>query len=88
MSDTEKDVIRKQAQDGMDSLIDPLLESTKELIRILKSRPTKRAIDEGDSPAPKDSSTLPLEGMTQGQWIIKLLPVKENEKNVTTYQYY
>jgi len=45
MSDDEKEVIRKQAQDGMDSLIDPLLESTKELIRILKSRQTKRAAD-------------------------------------------
>jgi hypothetical protein len=36
---------RQQGLDGMNNLIDPLLESTKELIRILKSRPTPRALD-------------------------------------------
>jgi len=34
----DKETIHKQAQNGMDNLIDPLLDSTKELLRIIKSR--------------------------------------------------
>ncbi len=41
-SEIDREARRKQALDGMDNLIDPLLQSTKELIRVLKEEAEKK----------------------------------------------